>query len=266
MHLTGLDLVFDGVLASTLDSPGVSGTLTAAAALDALLRHTGLTYQFATATTVLLKHVTAVPAPPVQQPTPLPAPVPTPTVTTLAGVTVHAARMAQAQEPPAESSFALPEVVVQEQRGRRPSEPSLVQRESAGTALFGPQNLREVPFSVNVITAQELQNRQVFTLTQGLATDPTVTTSFGGNDLYQVAAYNIRGFDLSNSGILRDGLPSASEAAGVRAQPRADRSAARPGGVSPRLCQPGRDDQSRHQETDRGALCGLPDVLGIVEF
>ena len=37
MHIMGLDLVFDGAFASTLDSPGISGTLTAAAALNALL-------------------------------------------------------------------------------------------------------------------------------------------------------------------------------------------------------------------------------------
>lgn len=57
--VTGLQLFFDSALARDLTSPGVSGNLTAEAALRQILSGTGMTYRFTNAHTVTLERVAA---------------------------------------------------------------------------------------------------------------------------------------------------------------------------------------------------------------
>ncbi len=80
--------------------------------------------------------------------------------------------------------------------------------ESKGTALFGAGDLRDVPFSVSVVTEDDMANRQITNLAEALAYDPAVTPSYGGTGAYQDVALNVRGFELrDNSNTLLDGAP-----------------------------------------------------------
>lgn len=107
---------------------------------------------------------------------------------TLAGVTVTGARAGR----------------------RRPDD--INQRVSRGSALFGTADLREVPFTVNVVTSAEIDNRIARTLGEALAGDPAVRNDYGGTGAYPTESFNIRGFQLGGgSAFLKDGVPTAGQ-------------------------------------------------------
>lgn len=74
---------------------------------------------------------------------------------------------------------------------------------TAGTKTDTP--LIETPQSVTVVTRQELDDRNVQTLTEAVAYTPGVRTQESGYDP-RFDAFSIRGFDVTYNGIYRDGL------------------------------------------------------------
>ena len=76
-------------------------------------------------------------------------------------------------------------------------------RERSGTKTDTP--VREVPQSVSTVTRRELDDRDVQTLGQALNYTPGVTTTTFGYDP-RFDAFSIRGFDVTYTGLYRDGL------------------------------------------------------------
>jgi iron complex outermembrane receptor protein len=74
---------------------------------------------------------------------------------------------------------------------------------SAGTKTDTP--LIETPQSISVVTKKELEDRNVQTLKDAVNYTPGVTTSAFGYDP-RFDAFSIRGFDVTYTGIYRDGL------------------------------------------------------------
>ncbi len=88
----------------------------------------------------------------------------------------------------------------------------VVERNSAGTSLFGNANLREVPFTVNVVTNVEIANRLANTLGEALVGDPAVRNDYGGTGAYPTESFNIRGFEINGgNAFLKDGMPMAGQ-------------------------------------------------------
>lgn len=57
---------------------------------------------------------------------------------------------------------------------RQQANDRIVVRHSTGGALFGESDLREVPFSVNIVGEPEIRYRQATTLSEVLSTDPSI--------------------------------------------------------------------------------------------
>ncbi|WAC25732.1 TonB-dependent siderophore receptor [Ancylobacter sp. SL191] len=74
---------------------------------------------------------------------------------------------------------------------------------TAGTKTDTP--LIETPQSVTVVTRQELDDRNVQTLTEAVAYTPGVRTQQSGYDP-RFDSFSVRGFDVTYNGIYRDGL------------------------------------------------------------
>ncbi|WGD31895.1 TonB-dependent siderophore receptor [Ancylobacter sp. WKF20] len=74
---------------------------------------------------------------------------------------------------------------------------------TAGTKTDTP--LIETPQSVTVVTRQELDDRNVQTLTEAVAYTPGVRTQESGYDP-RFDSFSVRGFDVTYNGIYRDGL------------------------------------------------------------
>lgn len=78
----------------------------------------------------------------------------------------------------------------------------------ASTSIVGTKTdtpLVETPQSISVITRQELDDRNVQTLTEAIAYTPGVRTQQSGYDP-RYDTFTIRGFDMTYNGIYRDGL------------------------------------------------------------
>jgi outer membrane receptor for monomeric catechols len=114
---------------------------------------------------------TSEPSVPIQTPAAVPTPTPegtlTPTPPQLEAVTVTA---------------------------RRPPNERIVVRRSTGGALFGEADLKEVPFSVNIIGEAEIRNRQATNLSSALATDPAIGKEYVDNGAATYERLTIRGF------------------------------------------------------------------------
>ncbi|MDZ7960268.1 MAG: TonB-dependent siderophore receptor [Aulosira sp. DedQUE10] len=125
------------------------------------------------------------------------------------GVTTTAATATQppetpqkpASEPPQEEPAAQPDepielVVTGEQDGYR------VPNSSSGTRTDTP--LRDIPQSIQIVPQQVLREQQITRLDDALRNVAGVTPEFtSGPAVY----YRIRGFNLSDNNLLRDGLP-----------------------------------------------------------
>lgn len=120
-----------------------------------------------------------------------------------------AAPAAPAAAASAPAATELRNVVVSGSAERERDE--LVERRSRSGALFGDSDLREVPFTVNVITSTEIANKQARTLGQALAGDPAVRNDYGGTGAYPTESFNIRGFSINSNGMLKDGMPMANQ-------------------------------------------------------
>lgn len=86
------------------------------------------------------------------------------------------------------------------------AEEETVVRVSKEGALFGDADLREVPFSINVINEDEIVRRGSRNLTDILETDPAVTRTYFANGVTAVSNWGmVRGFH-NNRGFV-DGIP-----------------------------------------------------------
>jgi iron complex outermembrane receptor protein len=105
-------------------------------------------------------------------------------------VLVRAATQGQAAQP-----NELQSVVV---TARRPSNDSIVVRRSTGGALFGESDVREIPFSVNIVGEAEIKNRQATTLSEMLSTDPSIGFVYQDGGGMPFERLTIRGFTQGN--------------------------------------------------------------------
>ncbi|MDR6953013.1 iron complex outermembrane receptor protein [Ancylobacter sp. 3268] len=162
----GVRVFFDTAKFGGRRSSAVSGTMSAQQALDALLRGTGLGYRFTAPNRVTIVDPAASAA--------------------TSGETV---------------GIELDTIAVQ---GSGDGTVGYVAtRSTAGTKTDTP--LIETPQSVSVVTRQELDDRNVQSLTQAVAYTPGVRTGQSGYDP-RYDAFTIRGFDATYTGIYRDGL------------------------------------------------------------
>ncbi|MFD2141199.1 TonB-dependent siderophore receptor [Ancylobacter oerskovii] len=162
----GVRVFFDTAKFGGRRSSAVSGTMSPPQALDALLRGTGLTYRFTAPNRVTIVDPAA--------------------STASSGETV---------------GIELDTIAVQ---GSGDGTVGYVAtRSTAGTKTDTP--LLETPQSVSVITRQELDDRNVQTLTEAVAYTPGVRTGQSGYDP-RFDVFTIRGFDTTYNGIYRDGL------------------------------------------------------------
>jgi iron complex outermembrane receptor protein len=110
--------------------------------------------------------------------------------------------------PATNGTVELDPIEVQAHAGRPRDTPEgttgyVVTRETTGTKTNTP--VTEIPQSTTTVTRQELDDRDVQTLGQALNYTPGVTTSAFGYDP-RFDAFSIRGFDVTYTGLYRDGL------------------------------------------------------------
>lgn len=169
------------LLASTemlrgLRTAGVSGAHPPEQALRQLLAGTGLSYRFTNASTVAISRPGAA-------------------ATGAAG----------------EGAIALDTIDVQGAGGGDGTIGYVATRTNAVTKTNTP--LIETPQSISVVSRQELEDRNVQTLTEAVNYTPGVRTGSAGFDS-RFDSFTIRGFDVTYNGIYRDGLrqPAANMA------------------------------------------------------
>ncbi|MBN8940519.1 MAG: TonB-dependent siderophore receptor [Rhizobiales bacterium] len=159
-----------------LRSAGVSGAHTPEQALRQLLAGTGLIYRFTNASTVAISRP---------------------------GAAIGAGA--------AEGAIALDTIDVQGAGASGGTIGYVATRTNAVTKTNTP--LLETPQSISVVSRQELEDRNVQTLSQAVRYTPGVATDISGFDS-RFDAFTIRGFDVTYNGIYRDGLrqPAANMA------------------------------------------------------
>lgn len=162
----GIRVFFDTAKFGGRRSSMVVGTMSAPEGLDALLRGTGLSYRFTAPNRVTIVDPAA--------------------SSTAGGTTV---------------GIELETIDVQGEGDGTVG--YVATRSTAGTKTDTP--LIEVPQSVSVVTREELNDRNVQTLTDAVAYTPGVRTGQSGYDP-RYDAFSIRGFDVTYNGIYRDGL------------------------------------------------------------
>ncbi|POR48614.1 TonB-dependent siderophore receptor [Bosea psychrotolerans] len=163
---SGLQITYLASVASGKTSPGVSGAVTREQALTRILQGSGLVYSFPNPTTVAIS-----------------------------------ARAAGNGSVGADGAVVLDTIDVQ---GSADGNVGYVAtRSAAGTKTSTP--LIETPQSVSVVTRQELDDRNVQTLTQSVAYTPGVRSESSGFDP-RFDAFYIRGFNATYNGVYRDGL------------------------------------------------------------
>lgn len=162
----GVRVFFDTAKFGGRRSTAVAGTMTAPEALGTLLRGTGLTYRFTAPNRVTIED---------------------PTGSVAAGG--------------AAGGIVLDTIDVQGEHNGTVG--YVASASTVGTKTDTP--LVEVPQSISVITRQELDDRNVQSLTDAVAYTPGVRTQQSGYDP-RFDVFSIRGFDTVYNGIYRDGL------------------------------------------------------------
>ncbi|RTM01102.1 TonB-dependent siderophore receptor [Ancylobacter aquaticus] len=162
----GVQVFYDTAKLEGRRSSAVSGTLTPQEALSRLLAGTGLTYRFTAPNQVTIVD---------------------PSATSAAGAS-------------ADGTIQLGTIDVQGDGG---TVGYVATRSDVGTKTDTP--LIETPQSISVVTRDELDDRDVQTLTQAVAYTPGVRTGQSGFDP-RYDSFSIRGFDTTYNGIYRDGL------------------------------------------------------------
>lgn len=162
----GVRVFFDTAKFGGRRSSPVSGTMSAPEAMEALLRGTGLAYRFTAPNRVTIID---------------------PSASAAAGGTVDGIEL-DAIDVQGDGSGTVGYVAT---------------RSDVGTKTDTP--LIEIPQSISVVTRDELNDRNVQTLTEAVAYTPGVRTGQSGFDP-RFDSFSIRGFDVTYNGIYRDGL------------------------------------------------------------
>lgn len=172
----GLRLIAPSEALRGLSSRGVAGRHTPEQALRQIISGTGLTYRFTSPTTVAISRPGAA-----------------------------------ATGAAAEGAIALDTIDVQGAASGEATVGYVASRTNAAAKVNTP--LIETPQSISVVSRQELEDRNVQTLSQAINYTPGVRTEVSGFDS-RFDSFTVRGFDLTYNGIYRDGLrqPAANMA------------------------------------------------------
>ena len=163
---SGVQFFFDAAIARNLQSPGVTGSLTAEAALQRLLDGTGLTYRFTNDTTVTL--------------------VEAPKSGAAAMLPTIAIEGRKADTTAALSELPDPYAGGQVARGGR-------------LGMLGNRDFMDTPLSTTSFTATRIEDQQAVTMAEVVNSDPSVrVTGHAGGIL---DAFFIRGFPVNEGNV-----------------------------------------------------------------
>lgn len=163
---SGVQFFFDAAIARNVQSPGVTGSLTAEAALQRLLDGTGLTYRFTNATTVTL--------------------VEAPKTGAAAVLPTIAIEGRKADTVAALSALPDPYAGGQVARGGR-------------LGMLGNRDFMDTPLSTTSFTATRIEDQQAVTMAEVVNSDPSVrVTGHAGGIL---DAFFIRGFPVNEGNV-----------------------------------------------------------------
>jgi len=165
--ITGLDLAYDGVVATGLPSPGATGTLGQDQALAQLLSGTGITYRFSGEKSVTLYNL----------------PVADAGATTLAPLVIEGRTRSETAWGPVEGYAA----------------------KRAATATKTDTPLNETPQSISVIGREQMNVQGVNSLATALRYSPGASGEMYGQDT-RGYGLQLRGFTASDESYYRDGL------------------------------------------------------------
>ena len=112
---------------------------------------------------------------------------------------------------------ALPEVVVIGQKEQKSNEQKTVQLQDgcaeggyrvtkADVGTLGKRNLKETPYTINVIPEELIKNREAHNSVDALKNNPTVSVDQMPNGYIGHTSLQIRGISLGNQNYFRDGL------------------------------------------------------------
>jgi len=167
----GLQIAVDSAAVAGKSSPGVSGSMTADQALRQLLAGSGLTYQFSSASAV------TVTGPPPSVPGTSPG---------SSAVQLDPVRVQAATAPPQAEIGNLPPVYAGGQVAR-----------GGKVGLLGNRDFMDTPFSQTTYTNDYIRNQQARSLTDVLATDPTLRTGYPNGNVFDDRVV-IRGIQVFN--------------------------------------------------------------------
>jgi iron complex outermembrane receptor protein len=172
---TGLQVSVDAAAARGLTSPGATGTMTAAAALNRLLAGTGLSYRFTGASTVVIG---------------------TPGAQTTGGAAPSGA-------------ISLDTIDVQGETAWGPVNGFVASRSATATKTDTP--IIEVPQSISVVTRDQIETRRNQTLNETLQYTPGVLAGSSGHQQFG-PTLRVRGFsaDVANGSIYLNGLNNST--------------------------------------------------------
>ena len=175
---SNLDVTADPDLIAGKSTAGVSGNLSAGEALSRLLAGTGLTFRFVSATGVTLER----------------APQAANGAIQLGPVRVEGS-----------GASSIPTSLTDlDDPSRSPVHGYVVRRTMVGSKTDTP--IVEVPQSISVVTAEEMQDRNVQSVVEAVQYTAGVQVSnFGGNEIRNDWIV-VRGFDIKPSGDFRDGM------------------------------------------------------------
>jgi len=179
VETSGVALVYDSALTNGLSSPGLKGSFSTAEALSRLLSGSGVTYRQTGPGAFTLERAPQ-----------------------SADGTIQLGPVRVEGESAGRSATNSPNF--EDRAFRSPVRGYVAHRTTAGVKTDTP--IVEVPQSISVITAQELQDRNVQSVTEAVQYSAGVqVNNFGGNEIRNDWIV-VRGFDIKPSGDFRDGM------------------------------------------------------------
>ncbi|BCA56639.1 Ferrichrome-iron receptor [Nitrospira sp. KM1] len=190
---SGLQVSFPSELATGVDSPGLNGSYTPAAALDTLLGGTGLGYRYTNPHTVTLTNKQ------------------TSQLMLTQEQDAQGAVQADSPAPAATKPVKVPEVIVKDVRERDDT----YVNEDASTATRLPVPIQDMPKSIETVTRQVISDQRVIRLEDALR---NVSGTFApNNNGGRAADFTIRGFQ-SGLNVFKNGFRDDSTFGGRAAR------------------------------------------------
>lgn len=118
-------------------------------------------------------------------------------------------RHALAAEDVPQTTAELPEITVTGQIEEGSAE-SGYRNETATTGPLGKTPLQDTPYSINVTSGEQIENRDAHTVSDALKTNPTVATLMDTGGYTSMSRVMVRGFTAADQSDLRDGLVDRS--------------------------------------------------------